>query len=234
MSDGYAEHRAAGVPGVAWTARATPGPSWILPDGGMDLIWDGATVVVAGADSVAQRGHVAVPTRLVGLRFDPGVAPSVVGVPADVLTDQRVTLDLLAGRNVHDRWCERLAAARAPTAELIELAADRLIGTDDPPPRWLGAVVGGLRRGETVTDVADRVGYTTRHLNRLAGERFGYGPKTLSRVLRFQRALPALRAGADATMVAARVGYADAAHLYRDVRRLSGGSVAALRQPSSA
>ena len=51
---------------------------------------------------------------------------------------------------------------------------------------------------------------------------FGYGPKTLARILRFQRALALARAGTPLAEVAVRSGYADQAHLAREVRALAG------------
>ncbi|MEV5769093.1 helix-turn-helix domain-containing protein, partial [Micromonospora sp. NPDC052213] len=51
---------------------------------------------------------------------------------------------------------------------------------------------------------------------------FGYGPKTLARILRMGRALALARAGTPLAEVAARCGYADQAHLTRDVRDLAG------------
>ena len=55
----------------------------------------------------------------------------------------------------------------------------------------------------------------------------GYGPKTLDRVLRFQRFLR--RAGeGDLARTAAELGYADQAHLTRECVRLSGVTPARL------
>jgi len=53
---------------------------------------------------------------------------------------------------------------------------------------------------------------------------FGYGFKTLNRVLRFQRflSLGAHSFNGSLAEVAARVGYADQAHMSREVRRMSG------------
>ena len=50
----------------------------------------------------------------------------------------------------------------------------------------------------------------------------GYGPKTLARILRMRRALDLARAGAPLAEVAVRSGYADQAHLTREVRDLAG------------
>ncbi len=51
---------------------------------------------------------------------------------------------------------------------------------------------------------------------------FGYGPKTLARILRFGRALELARAEVPFAEAAARTGFADQAHLARDVKELAG------------
>jgi AraC-like DNA-binding protein len=61
-----------------------------------------------------------------------------------------------------------------------------------------------------------------RQLHRRSRTAFGYGPKTLSRVLRLQRALAVAGEGASYAEVAARSGYADQPHLTREVRALTG------------
>jgi AraC-like DNA-binding protein len=75
----------------------------------------------------------------------------------------------------------------------------------------------------TVADAAAKAYISERELQRRFVHDVGYAPKTLQRVLRFQRfmgqlALPRVElAGA-----AARAGYADQSHLSREARRLSG------------
>ena len=61
-------------------------------------------------------------------------------------------------------------------------------------------------------------------LRRLCHAQFGYGPKTLERVLRFQRLLALARSDRQAGLaaLAADAGYADQAHLSREVRALCG------------
>ena len=63
-----------------------------------------------------------------------------------------------------------------------------------------------------------------RSLRRLCHAQFGYGPKTLERVLRFQRLLALARSDRQAGLaaLAADAGYADQAHLSREVRALCG------------
>ena len=66
----------------------------------------------------------------------------------------------------------------------------------------------------------------------------GYGPKTLHRVLRFQRLMRLLATAgptADLAGLAIETGYADQAHMTREVTRLAGRSPGNLvRQLTSA
>lgn len=79
-----------------------------------------------------------------------------------------------------------------------------------------------LDEGRPVAATADELGLGARQLHRRALTAFGYGPKTLARVLRLQRALGLVRQGVPYAETAARAGFADQAHLARDVRQLAG------------
>lgn len=69
---------------------------------------------------------------------------------------------------------------------------------------------------------ADELGLGARQLHRRSLVAFGYGPKTLARILRLRRALVLARAGVPYAETALRSGFADQAHLARDVRELAG------------
>src|SRR5205085_1135534 len=72
-----------------------------------------------------------------------------------------------------------------------------------------------------VRGLIDEFGWSERTLRRRCHEAFGYGPKTLERILRFQRFLRSLSNGrAPLSVLAIEAGYADQAHLAREVRRL--------------
>jgi transcriptional regulator GlxA family with amidase domain len=75
----------------------------------------------------------------------------------------------------------------------------------------------------SVADVSSRVYVSERQLRRRFAERVGYGPKTLHRVLRFQRLVSILgEPGTELARAAVTAGYADQAHLTRECRELSG------------
>ena len=74
-----------------------------------------------------------------------------------------------------------------------------------------------------VRGLIDEFGWSERTLRRRCRSAFGYGPKTLERILRFQSFLRLLSSGrAPLSVLAIEAGYADQAHLTREVRRLSG------------
>jgi AraC-like DNA-binding protein len=197
----------------------------VVPDGSADIIWrrDGQSVTTftAGPDTEAQLAPLTNGSRLVGIRFAPGAADAVLGVPLDVLRDQRVPLAELWG-TVADEVAERLAASDRPEQALATVVRERI----DAPPDPIASAI--ARRMEfaagpgVVSSVAADVGVSERHLRRRCRTAFGYGPKTLHQILRFQRALRLARAGGRLADVAAVVGYADQAHMARDTRRLAG------------
>jgi AraC-like DNA-binding protein len=120
---------------------------------------------------------------------------------------------------------------------LERIAADRLGGSGQPggpswPDRRTAVIVERLRSGGSVAAVAASVEWNERRLHRHCLAAFGYGAKTLARILRMTRALDAARTGRPLAEVAAATGYADQAHLTREVRALAGLPPAQLLAPA--
>ncbi|MFI1798836.1 helix-turn-helix domain-containing protein [Streptomyces sp. NPDC020379] len=223
MSPEYVE-RASRLPGAVVWVQGAPGcagpgeATSVLPDGCIDLLWTAGRLLVSGPDTSAYRpgrGHWA------GVRFSPGIAPALLGIPAHELRDQRVDLACLWPGARARRLTERVDAAADPAAALEELAL-RLAADAEPVDPLLRAVVASLEAGRSVTATADSVGLGARQLHRRSLTAFGYGPKTLARVLRLQRALGLARRGVPFAETAALAGFADQAHLARDVREMAG------------
>ncbi len=228
----YAERRSSRLPATRWRRSAGPGTFGILPDGCMDLIWDGQRLLIAGPDTATVTFTADRRLELTALRFDSGVAPLVLGVPADEMTDARVDLADAWSPHLAREWAETLAAATDPLPALEQLAAARLAAAGGVPG-WISATTRLLDSGASVMDVADALGVTARHLGRKALQHFGYGPKSLQRIRRLDRALGLLGTGGRLSDVAHRCGYADYPHMFRDFRRLTGAPPATF-QPSAA
>jgi AraC-like DNA-binding protein len=200
---------------VAWRSAVPPGSSTpILPDGCLDIIWSDGAVTVAGPDTVTEVAVAAEGGRSFALRFAAGTGPAVLGVPADELTDRAVPLE--------DLWpaaeVRAIAEASDPMAALERAARRRW---QEPDPAMV-RLAGAARAGRPVGVIADALGFSPRQLQRRCSAAFGYGPKMLARVLRLQRALALARKGVPYAEVSARSGYADQAHLARDVKSLAG------------
>ncbi|MEU6992637.1 helix-turn-helix domain-containing protein [Streptomyces sp. NPDC046465] len=208
-----------------WTRTVTDAPGAgrpVLPDGCIDLLWTEGRLFVAGPDTHAHvPGADGVGGRCVGIRFYPGTGPALLGVPAHELRDRRVELaDLWSASRVR-RLVARVDSAGDPVAALEALAVDRA-GDAEPPDPLLAQVVVDLSAGRTVARTAAAAGVNARLLHRRSLHVFGYGPKTLARVLRLQRALGLARGGLPYAETAAVAGFADQAHLARDVKEFTG------------
>jgi AraC-like DNA-binding protein len=212
---------------IAWRSTVPPGTpaKRILPDGCLDVIWQNGSVFIAGPDTTAQVASAPPGSRLFALRFAVGTGPGVLGVPADAFTDLEVPLADVWGSAA----ARRLAEAGDPLRALEDAAARRW----RPPDRAMVAVAAQARAGRPVDAIADSCGLSARQLLRRCTSTFGYGPKLLTRVLRLQRALELARAGTPFAEVAAVAGYADQAHLARDVRSLAGVPLRTLLGPPS-
>ena len=213
--------------GFVWSSRSTGADVRVLPDGCMDLLWDGHEVSIAGPDTHAQVFESATGTTMTGLRFAPGFAPRVLGAPADAFTDQRVPLDAV-WTPVQVREVTDLLVDSATPAATLEAVALRACAPWDDDAELIERVVDLARAGHSSTTIADRIGLSTRQLQRRSTAAFGYGAKTLGRVLRMQHALLLVRGGVRRADSAARSGYADQSHLARDVKDLAGVPIGAL------
>jgi AraC-like DNA-binding protein len=203
---------------VVWTNTPSTEPAAhpVLPDGCMDLLWSQGKLLVAGPDTRAYIPE-GPPASWAGIRFFPGTAPGLLGVPAHELRNRRVQLaDLWPVQEVR-RLSDRIAAAPHPASALESLALERAA----PPERALRTLVSALAAGRSVATTADELGFGARQLHRRSLAAFGYGPKTLARILRLQRALAFVRAGLPYAETAVQCGYADQAHLSRDVKEFT-------------
>ena len=204
----------------------------VLPDGCADIVWIGtAPAVVAGPAT----GAVVVPLRprttVVGVRLRPGAAGALLGLPASELIDRDTPLRDLWGAGA-DALAERIGEPPAIAAKLaaLEAALAGRLATTPPPDRTIAAAVRWLARHPAgrVTDLARFLDLGERRLHRRFAAAVGYGPKTFQRVLRLQRVLALAGRGPRPEMplatLAAAAGFADQAHMSRELQALTGRS----------
>ena len=207
-----------------WTRSGDAADALVLPDGCVDVVVRDGSAIVAGPDTGPVEVELAVGEVVGGIRFVPGAAAAALDVPADALRDRRVALEDLWGR------AGREAGERAGVDPFELLAAlRRRLGRAEPDPRVLAAA--RRLRGAPATPVpalAAAVGLGERHLRRRFAAAVGYGPKTFARVGRFRVALDLLRAGEPPAGAAYEAGYADQAHMTREMVALAGRTPGAL------
>jgi AraC-like DNA-binding protein len=211
----------------------------IVPDACADIVWiTGRRLVVAGPSTGAVLSTIPRGGSAVGVRFRVGAAGSALGVPARELLNGYFALDDLWGA-AGTELAERLAAEPnldAALAELTDAIARRLPPPDAIDPLVRAAALGAARPRTPVESLRAGLGIGERQLRRRFDDAVGYGPKTLQRVLRFQRFLALARrsgAGEEAASaglagLAFEAGYTDQAHLTRECTRLAGLPPAAL------
>jgi len=217
-----------------WFRRVSPAeaehPARVVPDGCMDLIWANGNVMVAGPDRQAWTGPLASGVEIVGMRFRPGMAPPVLGIPAMELVDLRTALydvSVSWARDLNERVPSD--ASSAAIGNVLQASLRSRVQRVAEVDRAAQYVAANIQRTDDeqqlrVSELADAIGLSERQLLRRCQDAFGYGPKLLARIVRFQRFL-ALAARADARPIAylaADSGFADQAHLSREVKELSG------------
>jgi AraC-like DNA-binding protein len=209
-------------------ALAAPAAQRVVPDACVDFVWHSSRLRVAGPDTSAFMSPVTPGGAVVGLRLRPGVAGSVLGLPASELRNARIALEDIWGRTGAE-LADRLGCATSSLERrrLLEAAVRARRPAMDEPDRLVlaaGRMLG--LPGSRVALVSRALATSERQLLRRLRASVGYGPKTLDRVLRFQRFLsgaPRVARGEDSlARLAAELGYADQAHLSRESVALSG------------
>ncbi|MBZ9846490.1 AraC family transcriptional regulator [Mesorhizobium sp. CA14] len=163
----------------------------------------------------------------VQVNFTPLGARQFFGLPMSELRDRMVGLDDALGFDgiaLREElgeaadWNARFDIAEGfITSRLAE--ANAL----SPAIAWAYRTVvmsGGRTR---ISALAGEIGWSRKHLAAKFTDAIGIGPKTLSRIVRFNRALSlSKRQDNDWAGIAADCGYADQAHLVREFRQLAG------------
>jgi AraC-like DNA-binding protein len=194
---------------------------WIT-DGGVSRL------VLAGPDTRAHLSTLGPGGSIAGVRFAPGTAAGVLGIPLHALRDSRPELADVWGRDVVDAVAVAAATSERPEGALARAVAARMAEPPDATMRHVARTLSTAPNPSPVRGLAADLGLSERQLHRRCTAAFGYGPKTLHRVLRFQAALTMARAGHDLARVAHECGYADQPHLARDVADLAGSSLTSL------
>ncbi len=200
----------------------------VLPDGCIDILFEEGRATVVGAMTRALLLPPGPRAAVVAVRFRPGGAAPLLGLPAHALTDRDAPLDDIwrDGRDL----AARVADASSPAAAIAAITcalSSRAATASALDPR-VGAAVSVLARERGAVSIARlcaRLGLSRQHLARLFEAHVGHGPKLFARVVRLRAAVDAARAAPrrpDWAAIAFEAGYADQAHMITDFRALAG------------
>lgn len=207
----------------------------VLPDGCTDIVWIGdAPPIAVGPMTRPVVATIEPGTTLVGLRFRPEVASCVFGLPAYELTDRDIPLAELWRRAVVDDTSDRLRAERLATRRvaiaqsLIALRSEAMRQTDAVVHHAVSLLTSG--RSGRIEELAKHIGISGRHLHRRFMASVGYRPKTFQRIVRFQKLLALADAETRTPLgdISIAAGYADQAHMTREVVEFAGVTPGAL------
>jgi AraC-like DNA-binding protein len=158
----------------------------------------------------------------------------LIGFPLSEIGDLMIDpIDLFGGlaRETGERLQER--NAEEGRLAVLEAMIERRLAAScrGPAPDLMHAAQRLQTSGGriAIADLAAEIGCSRKHLTMRFTKEFGIAPKMLCRVLRFSRALRALRRGALMSLaeLADFCGYADQAHLTRDFTEFAGAPPAA-------
>jgi AraC-like DNA-binding protein len=222
------------------SADAAPYEHRTVPNGGVELFCEvGSLPRLVGPQTGPTAEVLAPGTTVVGVRFHPGAAPSLLGMPASELVDLAVGVDELWD-GAAEALGERIGASSTPqdaAAALERELHDRLTGAADPDP----LVTEAVRRlfpwqTSEVTSLPTSLYISERQLRRRCQAAIGLAPKVLHRMLRFQGFLALAGTQehpvSELARLAAEAGYADQSHLTRESVRLAGRPPAVLLRES--
>jgi AraC-like DNA-binding protein len=202
-----------------WEHRVAPdGPAYehrTVPNGCVEIVVRGGGITVVGPRLEPSVERLEPGSVVVGVRLRPGVRADVLGASAAELAGREVELEAVWGRaavgRVASRGLEHELAARRDAAPVPDPVAAAAVHHLQP---W---------RDGGVHELAGELYFSPRQLRRRCIAAFGFGPKTLHRILRFQGFLALAHRHDDGLgRLAAAAGYYDQAHLHRECRALAG------------
>ncbi len=200
----------------------------VLPDACVDLIYfDHREPALIGPATRVSRPIVPPRGKIVGVRFQPGSASRFVKREIAWFRDGQVPLAEFDVPRLAPGSLARSDPEALVDALMRELT-DRATAwrTLDPDVVELVRSLREESRGR-IDDLARTLSSSPRQLHRLALRAVGQSPKQLQSVLRAQRVLQ-LGVSLPLAALAQEAGYADQAHMTRELRRLFGATPRAL------
>ena len=158
-------------------------------------------------------------------------AASLFGVSATEIGASVIDLEDVVGRSGRPLVDEVRSSPswEARFAAIFGFLTRRQDGSKEPAAdvAWAWEEIRRCEGALRIRDLAATIGWSERHFRRRFRDMTGLGPKASARIARFHRADRLISVGAAAVQVAGDCGFADQAHLSRELAALSRVPVAA-------
>lgn len=228
-----------------WTMdfRPVPGkPSHrVIPDGCIDIVVDllspssRKAAYIVGLTTRSEVLQFSEARSLFGIRIYSESARSILKIPLSAFTGQRIYLeDVLGFKEMY--WVEEILSATTiseivAVAEyhLVRMLADSDIAINPLVYESLQIIYG--RKGNvSVTNLANQVHFSERHLRRVFNQELGLGPKEMLGIIRFQSTLQDFFRGGYSSLadLALKYGYYDESHFANTFKQYYGLSLRSL------
>lgn len=225
----YSEHKPsnalAGIVHCFWTLKTATTLKrnfiyTVMPDACIDIIFD----VREAADPIIMTPTIAIETvelgkefHYIGIRFKPGVFKDGVDIKS-IIGHQKSLISVLKRQVEFSDINLHISRSEQEQYDVLDKFARKLV--DDrivERNNFIENVLRGMQSGLTVNEVAIKVGYSSRQLQRKVSVQTGYSPIQLKRIVRFQSVLSSGDHG---------LKFADQSHLIKEFKAVTGVSYA--------
>jgi AraC-like DNA-binding protein len=202
----------------------------VPPDGCLDILYDRNHGLRAiGTMTREQRFDFPNGTRLIGIRFRPGMAGPFLGISPAKLTDESAPLQDLWDRRGRELQTKLEDARSNQDAMRILLSGLPTPYTAPNPVQRAIEAIAAANGSADLDSMARQANLSGRQFRRRCLEESGLTPKHLCRVLRFRHACRMAHVAAQSnengvnwSAIALEAEYFDQAHFIRDFRQFTG------------
>lgn len=212
-----------------WTVDFKPVPGnqghRVIPDGCVEIIVDllapssRQAAYVVGLRTQVEVLQFAKARSVWGIRLYSESARTILKSPISAFTANRVFLEELWGQEALD-WVEKLLTAKSipDRIEVVEQQLEQMLAASETSAPTLVyqsmQYIYDSKGNLSVTELADKVNFSERHLRRAFDRELGLSPKEMLGIVRFQSVLEELYSGdySSLTELALQHGYYDQSH----------------------
>lgn len=165
-------------------------------------------------------------SRYFGVRLKPGMYLSYQNLPLSAITDDEIFFNtsgalvknFFMGLKKCRSFDQRIAMFQKHFDPYVEN------GSSGKITQHMLCEINSSKGGIHITDLAENMNYSERHISRIFQEIMGMSPKTFARIVRFQNVIETITSSAPHQMsdYFIDLGYSDQAHFQREFKQYSG------------